>query len=248
MALRDRFLCEASQFSKYVEAELFNLSVHISLKHKYLYVDTPKVGCSTIKLTLQRLELEDEQFTRDDFEDIHLRKFSPLLMPIQVGPLDAFLSRTDIFKFCFVRNPYTRVLSCYLDKIASPHPIKAQILRQLGRNYTDLHTEVSFEEFISAVEAQPISVMDPHWRSQYYQTFQESIKFDFIGKYETFSEDLQTVGKKISPNFSKYFFHERRNSTSSANKFAHFYTPGLMERVYRLYELDFEHFGYSKQL
>ncbi|MBD0335929.1 MAG: sulfotransferase family 2 domain-containing protein [Cyanobacteria bacterium Co-bin13] len=134
MALRDRFLCEASQFSKYVEAELFNLSIHISLKHRYLYVDTPKVGCSTIKLTLQRLELEDEQFARDDFEDIHLRKFSPLLMPIQVGPLDAFLSRSDIFKFCFVRNPYTRVLSCYLDKIAAPHPIKAQILRQLVRN------------------------------------------------------------------------------------------------------------------
>ncbi|MBD0269491.1 MAG: sulfotransferase family protein [Cyanobacteria bacterium Co-bin8] len=245
--LRDRFLREASQFSKYVEAELFNLSIHISLKHRYLYVDTPKAGCSTIKLTLQRLELEDEYFTREDFEDIHLRKFSPLLMPIQVGPLDAFLSRTDIFKFCFVRNPYTRILSCYLDKIAAPHPIKAQILRQLGRNYTDLHTAVSFAEFISAVEEQPISTMDPHWRLQYYQTFQESIKFDFIGRYENFSEDLQTVGEKLSPNFSKYFFHEQRNSTSSASKVSDFYTPELRERIYRIYELDFDYFGYSKE-
>ncbi|HEY9295004.1 MAG TPA: sulfotransferase family 2 domain-containing protein, partial [Phormidium sp.] len=152
---------EASQFSKFIEAELFNLSIHISLKHKYLYVDTPKVGCSTIKLTLQRLELEDSQFSRDDFEEIHLRKFSPLLMPIQVGNLDAFINRADIFKFCFVRNPYTRVLSCYLDKIAAPHPVKTQILRQLGRDYTDLHTKVSFEEFISAIEEQPVSIMDP---------------------------------------------------------------------------------------
>ncbi|MBD0335928.1 MAG: sulfotransferase family 2 domain-containing protein [Cyanobacteria bacterium Co-bin13] len=101
---------------------------------------------------------------------------------------------------------------------------------------------------MSTVEAQPISAMDPHWRLQYYQTFQEAIRFDFVGKYESFGKDLQAVGEKISPNFSKYFLHERRNSTSSANKFANFYTADLMERVYRLYELDFAHFGYSKHL
>lgn len=38
-------------------------AVHVSLKHKYIFVETPKVACSTVKMTLQRLELDDPNFT-----------------------------------------------------------------------------------------------------------------------------------------------------------------------------------------
>ena len=52
-------------------AKDLNYGVHISLKHKYIFVETPKVACSTIKMTLHRMELEDPEFVREDFEAIH---------------------------------------------------------------------------------------------------------------------------------------------------------------------------------
>ena len=34
-----------------------NYSINVSLQHKHIYVETPKVACSSIKTTLQKLEL-----------------------------------------------------------------------------------------------------------------------------------------------------------------------------------------------
>ena len=45
---------------------------------------------------------------------------------------------------------------------------------------------------------QAIIEMNPHWRPQYYQTFQGSIDYEFVGRYESFSADINYVFDKIS--------------------------------------------------
>lgn len=235
----------AGRYSRYIPIENFNYSVNISLKHGYVYVETPKVACSTIKLTLQRLELGDRDFHHEQSADIHKRQFSPLIGPSQVGDLEKFLSRTDLLIFCFVRNPYTRFLSCYLDKIAGNATQKAQILRQLGYAPSSLQMDISFEQFVSAVEAQPISVMDSHWRVQYYQTFQDTLSFGFVGRFETFDADFRHVGSLISPDFQRYYTTEDRHRTSANVNLARYYSGELQRRVYEIYRQDFEAFGYA---
>ncbi|WP_139559616.1 sulfotransferase family protein [Methylotetracoccus oryzae] len=240
-----KHFCEsAGRYARYVPVETFNYGLNISLKHRYVYVETPKVACSTIKLTLQRLELQDEDFHHEQSADMHKRQYSPLIGPTQVGDLAKFLSRGDLLKFCFVRNPYTRFLSCYLDKIVGNATQKIQILRQLGYDPSSLQTEISFEQFFAAVEAQPISVMDPHWRIQYYQTFQDAITYDFVGRFETFEADFHHIGRLVSPDFQKYYKVEDRHRTSTNVNLTRYYDADLQRRVYERYRKDFDAFGY----
>lgn len=231
---------------RHAKVPQFIYSLNISLQYKYVYIETPKVACSTIKTTLQRLELDEPSFTRKDFEDLHKRDFSPLLNVKQIPDINAFVQRKDIFKFCFVRNPYDRVLSAYLDKIAGNTQHKKEILLELGRNENALDTKVSFSQFINVLSKQTIVNMNTHWKPQYYQTFQDYIEYDFIGKFENISEDFEKVGTNISPDFHKYYTTEKRHSTNANTKINEYYTDDLKKRVYAIYEKDFEYFGYEE--
>jgi sulfotransferase famil protein len=126
-SLESAFITDVNGLHHNLPYECLNYGANISLMHKYIYIETAKCGCSTIKLTLQRLELGDVNYKRDDFEEIHVREYSPLLTPRQVGSFRNLLNRPDYIKFCFVRNPYTRLLSAYLDKFVrqeyDPQPL-----------------------------------------------------------------------------------------------------------------------------
>ena len=228
-----------------VPAETFDYSINISLKHRYAFVETPKVCCSTIKLNLQRLETGLFDFTWPGEMDIHNRDFSPLLKPSQVHDFDKVLAAENLYTFCFVRNPYTRLLSCYLDKIVGNKPPKHAVLRILGFSADNLDIPVSFSDFIEAISSQHIREMNPHWRPQYYQTFQPSLSYDFIGRYESFSEDFQRVMAKIARTRVPNLGVESRHRTNANGTWTKYYRPSLMERVRELFAIDFEAFGYD---
>jgi dermatan 4-sulfotransferase 1 len=246
--LQQAFALAAAKYSRHVPVAQFDLAVNISTRYRYLFAEAPKVACSSIKLTLRRLELDDPEFAPPDIEDLHPRNFSPLLRPSQVGDLDKFLARKDVFKFCFVRNPYTRLLSAWLEKIAGNMPPKSQILLQLGREPHRLGHEVTFAEFVQAVASQPVSMMDPHWRVQYYQTFQPALTFDFVGRFESFDADFASVLSRLTDSFEPYVGRATRHKTSADARLADFYTPALADLVFEKYRLDFESFGYSGDL
>ena len=137
---------------------------HVSLKHRYFYCETPKVACSTIKLTLYRAELEDEMFNRAENRQLHIHDLSPLLDPMKVPEFSARLQ--GLFKFCFVRDPVARLLSAYLDKIVRCKPQKMQILRIIKRQDQPDYP-ISFPKFVDLVSGQNPEELDPHWSIQY---------------------------------------------------------------------------------
>jgi len=232
-----------SKHCPFIPFDQIDYAINISLKHNYLYTETPKVACSTIKTILQQIELELTHFQRIHFEDIHFRQYSPLLKPSQIGNFDDFLQK-NIFKFCFVRNPYTRLLSAYLDKIQKNQPMKKSVLLHLGKNSADLSQAISFEEFVHVVCEQPISNMDPHWRIQYFQTFQQGIQYDFIGKLENINDDLNFVINRLNLQPTPTTHIEDRHATHSNDLIHQFYKPDLLKMVEKKYAIDFEHFNY----
>ncbi len=230
-------------------AESFNYAVHISLKHKYIFVETPKVACSTIKMALQRLELEMEDFIRDEFEDLHIREFSPLLQLAQLPNFEDYFLRNDFYKFCFVRNPYNRLLSCYLDKIKNPMITKEKefLLSYMGLDrIRDAKHHIDFRDFVEAIERQSLLEMDYHWRPQSYLTCQSNIDYDFIGKLESFNDDFKVVSGNISKKMNKYFSPEIRHYTNANKLLDKYYDYDLFDRVYNIYEVDFINFSYDK--
>jgi hypothetical protein len=236
------------KFCRFVPIANFDYSVNISLKYNYLYAETPKAGCSTIKSVLQKMELDDPEFYRQDFVDIHNRNFSPLLKPSQVGNFDNFIISHNPFKFCFSRNPYSRLLSAYLDKIDMNEPQKRNVLLHLGKDVSQLNQNISFEEFIKVVSEQPIPSMDPHWRIQYYQTYQDVVEYDFIGKIESFTEDFNFVLSKISVDYDKFLSNERRHTKDADGLLLDFYTSELANIVQEKFAIDFDYFGYPLDL
>ena len=239
---------EVEKYIKYMPYDNFEYAVNVSLKNKYVYVETPKVACSTIKGTLQRIELEHAELVKTDPNDIHDRRYSPLLKPSQTCGLDRLINNPEYFVFCFVRNPYTRLLSSYLDKIEKNKHVKWSILYAMGEDVKKLDKKVSFSDFVDVVCELDVYDMDPHWRVQYYHTFQEEVNYDFIGKLEKFSEDVDYALSKIIHNYRDFYRLKVEHSTKSNEMLSKYYKDDLQEKVYNKFKVDFDYFEYDKDV
>lgn len=120
------------------------------------------------------------------------------------------------FRFAFVRNPWSRLVSSYLNRIVGRGAEYRNVMKRLARGswyridkriryYARKRVygvgwpesaEVTFREFIMReVAAMPVMEMDPHWRPQH--VFLGQHEPDFIGSFERLSEDLEVLGKRL---------------------------------------------------
>jgi hypothetical protein len=84
---------------------------NIGRRYPFLYFEVPKVACSSIKRTLQLLEATREIGAPSN---IHDKKNSPLIGPLSSGlTYEQLFTSSNLIRFAFVRNPYSRSLSCY---------------------------------------------------------------------------------------------------------------------------------------
>jgi hypothetical protein len=91
--------------------------------------------------------------------------------------------------------------------------------------------------------------MDPHWRPQYYQTLQDFINYDFIGRFESISKDIDSIVRKIAGRRGrKYITQSRVHKTNANSLVENYYTKEIRDMVYTKYKKDFDYFGYSSVL
>ncbi|MFO7838525.1 MAG: sulfotransferase family 2 domain-containing protein [Desulfosalsimonadaceae bacterium] len=97
------------------------------------------------------------------------------------------------FLFAFVRNPITRLYSCYLDKVVRPGKEgKRCNLRRYG-----IETDMDFEAFARRIAEIPDSKADKHFRSQLFEIYyQGEWLVDFVGRLENMVADWQRLAKK----------------------------------------------------
>lgn len=209
-------------------------SLHLSRRLGVLYVNNPKVACSSIKLTMQRAELCDPTYEPET--SVHDHIASPLHTFPDIDPNRA-LSEAK-FTFSFVRNPYHRLTSAYLNKIVVP---------QKGGKFRedagfDASTCPSFEEFVLSVCAQDPAQMNPHWRLQALNLSIGYISYDFIGQLEAFKTDWSHVAACTGLPDPASFAGVR---TGLWSKDTPAYEDRALHAVQRAFALDFETFGFS---
>lgn len=147
-------------------------------------------------------------------------------------------------KAIFIRDPLTRFLSAYLDKIVN-HP------------YHNRHLKLTFEEFIGKVEK---GFKDPHWNPQceLIDCKKWLPKLNFIGRIDTTAQDAKKLLKRVKA-WDKFgatgwedggaIFQGKPDSehaTQAKGKLARYYTPALEKRVRSLLQVDYEQLPLSQ--
>jgi hypothetical protein len=218
-----------------------NYLLNISENLKCIYFEVPKVACSTIKRTLQECEYKLGGSVPP--EDVHDKITSSLKSPHEYTELNYVF--TNFFKFTFVRNPYGRILSCYLDKIVGSEWERERRLPQLGFKPEQ---SVSFKEFLLAVGRSKISELDIHWAPQTLLLGDNLSHLDFIGRLERFNEDFGFVLNQMSgslyglkPELKRHDWHK----TNSKSNISAYYGDEEVALVQDMYSEDFRALNYS---
>ncbi|HEY6633357.1 MAG TPA: sulfotransferase family protein [Rhizobiaceae bacterium] len=218
-------------------SELYLRSVHLP-RLRAIYLTTPKVAGSTIMATLVKAD-GSQRF--DGITNYNDRAARHLLS--SEGDPRAFwhdLGHPDCFRFSFVRNPYDRIISAYLDKIAlgtKPRKRKLPGLGPVG--------EISFRDFLLTLQRQKAARMNRHWRPQSL-LISPRVKLDFLGRFERFETDFAHVLERLGVEPAA--ITNRRGHKTSAAEHRDMIGPEEKALIDSIYGEDFERFDYTKSL
>jgi hypothetical protein len=224
------------------DPDLTEYICHWSRRVGCIYVETPKVACTTIKRVLQAAELgPDRQGERPS--DVHVRAASPLLSPgrDRAGFTTALTDATT-FRFSFVRNPYSRALSCWLDKMVTNLSERERLAPVLG---LDPANAPSLAAFLTAVAEQPDWRRDPHWATQTHLLNPHGIRYSFIGRFEAFRPDFSRVCAHLKIEDYAGDLPATRHATGASDKVIKHVGEAEGGLIRQIYEADFRNFGYG---
>lgn len=155
--------------------------------------------------------------------------------------------------FFFVREPFERLLSAYIDKFigktTSLYEEEAKkIIREVRGDSTGKNTSnrPTFDEFTSYIDrlTNP-SMWDMHWRASHQTCYPCAINYDYVGYFETIKEDADYILKRLGLD-KEFEFPSLKSGT--ANLLKTHYSQIPLDRIIRLaeiYRVDFEMFGFK---
>lgn len=129
------------------------------------------------------------------------------LRSLKIKQVKQLLNDKTYFKFTFVRNPWTRIASAYLDKFVVMKRLGKPVLSALygfyGNNMSgeQLDKSITFSQFVSYLYQTEDQHLNVHWKPQHL--FFEGIdNLDFIGRFENLAEDYQYLKRKLKIPFN----------------------------------------------
>ncbi len=226
----------------------------ISPRHRYFCMAIPKNACTKTKLVLQQLEglpLPPEA-DRIHYRDEAGLAFLPSIGDFSTGEGVEILTSPDWFRFAFVRNPYARLFSAYKSQVMdlnSPYMGFRESIRQHAGYPTPpggTPGRVGFADFVAYNAGQADGERDGHWKSQTGSLHLERIRYDFIGRVESFAGDFAGVLRRFGASSELLSSLFERVNTTPALPLAAAFSKQLADSVYTIYREDFNAFAYSQ--
>jgi hypothetical protein len=193
----------------------------------------PKAACSSIKQTMaetykdkkrRRIEGSDgivRGARRQALHDLKRYKFDPSYM--RIG---------------FCRNPYSKVISIYRNKLIKAKTVKPK-LTELG-----FYRKIPFNRFINLVASIPDDRAEKHLLSQWLFLFKHGPP-DVLIKFEKLEEGWERVKDIFAERGRKGVLDLMRLNTSDGVR-KPVLTPKMKKQIFERYKKDFELLGYKK--
>jgi len=221
-----------------LQQTILDKGLAISKEYNYIYCRIRKSANSTVVSTLYNIETKNKIDSLTAIQEIKDNYFTrpSALSKSEVKQLNNY------YKFTIVRNPYNRLWSAYLDKILPREAIQRKlVIDKLNKNSEDL---ISFDEFLTFLETGGLR-LNSHWAPQIDFLVFPINEYDYIGKIETFKEDLEKIMFNIFNIENPEILSIREHKTIS-NKKALAMTEDQKKRIYTLYKEDFTQLNYKK--
>lgn len=186
-----------------------------------LYVRIPKSGNTSIRRSI-------DNATNDRMSSAQILKLSE-----------------DWTTFSFVRNPWSRLVSTYIEK-ATAHNKSPRMVNGVYQGFSDykipVHANMKFEEFCEVVCDFPDKKTDKHLRSQSSFIMRKGAPIvSFIGKVESMEDDWESLMDLVGLDFKL----ARLNPSSHEHYSRYFTDKSLIKLVGDRYVDDVRHFNYD---
>jgi chondroitin 4-sulfotransferase 11 len=146
-------------------------------------------------------------------------------------------TRSDLFRFTVVRNPWDRLVSCYYNKVVQVREERHPWI--LGRFGDAFHPDMNFAAFAMAVMKIPDDASDEHFASQWHLlNYRGKPPLDFIGRFENLSSDWERLQVKTGAGLLGHANRTRHPSYRTL------YKPEMAVDIGQRYCEDVRHFGY----
>lgn len=216
-------------------------ALRANLQNGFIYLNNPKVGCSTIKAALW------SAITGHSPDDA-----SGAVHVLEGSPFQDWLDDADAaaraFIFTAVRNPYERIVSAYLDKIAPAEgEIWGTFVKQAGLSGEAL----GFDAFVEALSGQAPERFDPHWRPQYLNTLQPFVRPNLVVDLDWLDRALPMILERLFPGrgIALPGRRQRSHATSARQTWrGHLADPATRRRIETIFAGDFDCFAYVADL
>lgn len=230
----------------YLPDDLIDVSPRLGL----IYVAVPKAASSRIRSNLAAMLGRDtvSGWQSDENWRVHDRRESGLFAPRHgIVQFHRLATDPDALRFTFVRNPYTRLLSCWADQyrdrplvpgygrveVYLAHRERADPSLPAGPEAT-----LSFADFVRFTCASAEWRIDKHWQVQSDIVDLKGLSFDLVGKTESFAEDFKVVLDHVGASEKVRTASMPPLHTSARRRISDYFTPELSQLVHRAYERD----------
>ena len=203
----------------------------VDAEKQLIYLVNSKAACSSIKACMCGVETDDNSVHSACSRSGMLK--SDILSEEERG----------YYKFTFVRNPFTRLVSCYESKY---HHDKTFYNRE-GTDFDSylfgiMKKDKGFENFVRKIVLIPDFLLDRHFciQSKHITGRNGMLLVDYVGRFENMEQEFGMIAEKYGlaalPHFNR--------TDTDQSRWMDYYTTETAKLVYRKYRVDLERFGY----